>query len=184
MLKYFLIFFKYGFFAFGGGYSMIALIEKDIVHKYELMSESKFTDIVSISSSLPGAIALNIGIFVGFFLKGFRGAIVIAIATSLPSFIIVVTIVSLLSGLYDNIFFIKIISGIKPVVFSLIFVAGFNILRKALKKNMYLLFIFLVVISVLFLFKGISISLIVAASILFGIIIHIINVKSKISKNH
>ena len=175
MFKYFLIFFKYGFFAFGGGYSMISLIEKDIVHKHKLMSETKFTDIVSISSSLPGAIALNVGIFVGFFLKGFRGAVIIAAAVALPSFIIVVTIVALLSGLYDNIIFLKIISGIKPVVFALIFVAGFNILKKVFNKNKYLVLIFIIVISVLFLFKGISMSIIIFTSVLLGIIIHKIN---------
>jgi len=177
MFKYFLIFFKYGFFAFGGGYSMIPLIEKDIVYKYKLMSETKFTDIVSISSSLPGAVVLNIGIFVGFFLKGFTGALIMAVSVSLPSFIIVVTIVSLLSGLYDNILFLKIIGGIKPVVFALIFVAGFNILRKVFYKNKYLILVFIIVISVLFLFKGISMPMIIFASILLGVIIHIINAR-------
>ncbi|MBQ4331668.1 MAG: chromate transporter, partial [Spirochaetaceae bacterium] len=52
----FLCFFKLGFIAFGGGYSMIPLVEREIVGRLQLMDQQTFTDIVSISGGLPGAV--------------------------------------------------------------------------------------------------------------------------------
>lgn len=63
--KIFKTFFTLGFFSFGGGYSMIPLIEREIVEKYKIMDKNKFADIVSIAGGLPGAIGLNIAIFIG-----------------------------------------------------------------------------------------------------------------------
>ena len=97
--KIFKTFFTLGFFSFGGGYSMIPLIEREIVEKYKIMDKNKFADIVSIAGGLPGAIGLNIAIFIGKTTCGLKGAIVGAAASVIPCLIIISSIMVLFSNI-------------------------------------------------------------------------------------
>ena len=54
----FLEFFKIGLFTFGGGYAMIPLI-KEVVLKYEWLTEAQFIDFIGVCESTPGPIAIK-----------------------------------------------------------------------------------------------------------------------------
>ena len=58
-LELFYTFFKIGLFGFGGGYSMLSLIQFDLVEKHGWLTVSEFTDIVAISQITPGPIGIN-----------------------------------------------------------------------------------------------------------------------------
>ena len=53
-------------FTIGGGYAMIPLIENEIVNKRQWISKEDFIDLLAISQSAPGVLAVNISIFIGF----------------------------------------------------------------------------------------------------------------------
>ena len=72
VLSLFLTFFKIGAFTFGGGYAMIPLIQNEIVHKKRWLEENDILDIIAISESTPGPIAINSATFVGYKTAGFR----------------------------------------------------------------------------------------------------------------
>ena len=182
MFKFFLIFFKQGFFAFGGGYSLVSLIEKEIVENYKLMPPETFTSIVSIASSLPGPVAINVGIFVGYFVGGVLGAIIITLGAILPSFFIVTLVGAIFSDMYTNEYVVKVLSGVKPVVAVMIFLAGFRILRKSMTKDIKYSIFFVLSLFVLVYFKNISIAFIIFAAILIGVIIYFINIKINLNK--
>ena len=55
----FLTFLKIGAFTFGGGYAMIPLIQKEAVEKHHWVTDEDILDIVAISESTPGPIAIN-----------------------------------------------------------------------------------------------------------------------------
>ena len=74
----FLSFFKIGTFTIGGGYAMIPLIEKEVVEVKRWLTKEDFLDIIALSQSLPGILAINVAIFVGYRLKGTRGSLVTA----------------------------------------------------------------------------------------------------------
>ena len=88
-LESFGIFFKIGAFTIGGGYAMVPLIENEIVTKRKWIAQEDFIDLLAISQSAPGILAVNISIFIGYKLRGIRGSIVTALGTILPSFIII-----------------------------------------------------------------------------------------------
>ena len=90
----FLSFFKIGTFTIGGGYAMIPLIEKEVVEVKRWLTKEDFLDIIALSQSLPGILAINVAIFVGYRLKGTRGSLVTALGTALPSFLIILLIAS------------------------------------------------------------------------------------------
>ena len=77
-LESFGIFFKIGAFTIGGGYAMVPLIENEIVTKRKWIAQEDFIDLLAISQSAPGILAVNISIFIGYKLRGIRGSIVTA----------------------------------------------------------------------------------------------------------
>ena len=64
-LEAFGIFFKIGAFTIGGGYAMVPLIENEIVTKRKWIAQEDFIDLLAISQSAPGILAVNISIFIG-----------------------------------------------------------------------------------------------------------------------
>lgn len=83
-LESFGIFFKIGAFTIGGGYAMVPLIENEIVTKRKWIAQEDFIDLLAISQSAPGILAVNISIFIGYKLRGIRGSIVTALGTIHP----------------------------------------------------------------------------------------------------
>ena len=53
----FIAFFRSGILSFGGGPSVIPLIQKEVVEKYKMMDDEEFANVVSIANTLPGPIA-------------------------------------------------------------------------------------------------------------------------------
>ena len=93
-LEAFGLFSKIGVFTIGGGYAMVPLIEEEIVEKRKWIAKDDFIDLLAISQSTPGILAVNISIFIGYnfkdnpiverIFKGIRPAVVALIAA--PTF--------------------------------------------------------------------------------------------------
>ena len=93
-LQLFLSYLKIGFFGFGGGYAMLALIQHEVVVRHSWMTNTEFTDIVAISQMTPGPIAINSATYVGYTvgmqagdntLFGILGSAIATLAVCLPS---------------------------------------------------------------------------------------------------
>lgn len=164
----FLCFFKLGFIAFGGGYSMIPLVEREIVGKLQLMNQQTFTDIVSISGGLPGAVGLNVAIFIGYTAGGLLGAIVGAIASVLPCLIIIFTLMTLFSNVSDLPAVQKAMDGIRPVVVALIAYASYRIGKTAYQAPSYLILTAISLVLCLLL-PALPLPLVVALGIVTGL---------------
>lgn len=118
----FATFFKIGAFTFGGGWAMISIIEREIVDKHRWVEKEDFLDLLAISQSLPGILAVNIATSVGDKIKGTLGSIVAALGTILPSFLIILAIAIFLTPevLKNNHVISSIFMGIRPAVVALI----------------------------------------------------------------
>ena len=128
-LKLFYTFAKIGMFTIGGGYAMIPLIEREIVKKKWMsenelcrqnISNEEFMEMFALTQSLPGVFAVNISIFVGYKLHKVIGSLVCALATILPSFVIMMLIAMFFARFQDNEVMIRIFNGIRPAVVALI----------------------------------------------------------------
>ena len=102
---------KIGMFTIGGGYAMIPLIEREIVKK-RWMSKEDFMEMFALTQSLPGV--------VGYKLHKVKGSLVCALATILPSFVIMMLIAMFFAHFQDNQVMIRIFNGIRPAVVALI----------------------------------------------------------------
>ena len=160
----FSIFFKIGAFTIGGGYAMVPLIENEIVTKRNWIAKDDFIDLLAISQSSPGILAVNISIFIGYRLKGIMGSIVTALGTVLPSFLIILAIALFFHNFKDNTVVERIFKGIRPAVVALIAAPTFSMAKSA-KINRYNLWIPVVSALLIWLLGFSPIWIIIAAGI-------------------
>lgn len=120
LMQLFQIFFKIGAFTFGGGYAMLPLIQREIVDKMKWLSNEEFLDLFAVAQSLPGIFAVNISIFIGYRLRGVKGAFFSALGCTLPSFLIILLIALFFEQIAQNKTVMHIFYGIRPVVVAMI----------------------------------------------------------------
>ena len=132
-LRLFTTFFRIGAFTFGGGWAMISLLERDIVNSQRWLTKEEFLDNLAISQSLPGILAVNMAIAVGYKMRGIPGAIVATLGTILPSFLIILSIAIFLTPetIQQNHVLSSIFKGIRPAVVALILSPVFTTAKSA-----------------------------------------------------
>ncbi|MDE6463416.1 MAG: chromate transporter [Muribaculaceae bacterium] len=122
---------KIGFFGFGGGYAMLALIENEIVTP-GWITEQMFTDIVAISQMTPGPIGINSATYIGYVapgasspalsspLFGILGSLLCTLVVILPSFVLVRYAGHFISRHRDSVALKGVFKGLRPVIIGLI----------------------------------------------------------------
>ena len=123
LLDLFLTFFKIGLFTFGGGYAMIPIVTEEVVSNLWL-TEAEIMNFIAVCESTPGPIAINMATFVGASQGGILGAMMATLGVVLPSFIIILVIASLISGLMKFAGVNAFLKGVRPVVVGLIVSTG------------------------------------------------------------
>ena len=129
----FIIFFKIGCFTFGGGIAMLPLIRHEAVEKKKWVDENEITDIFALAQSLPGVIALNSSIFIGYRVNGFAGAIAASLGTILPAFLSIIVVVTVLVHVRENPVVEKVFGGIRAASAALILAAAVKMGRSAVQ---------------------------------------------------
>jgi len=129
----FKVFAKIGAFTIGGGYAMIPLIQAELSRR-GWISEDELPDIVALSQSAPGVMAVNISIFAGHKLRGFKGSVVATLGSITPSFLMILAIAMFFVAFKDNPYVERAFKGIRPVVVSLIAVPMVNMARRSCKN--------------------------------------------------
>jgi len=139
LLQIFISFFITGATTFGGGYSMLPILTKEIVIKRGWIGEIEILDYYSISQCLPGLIAVNTSLFIGKKLRGIPGAVVAMLGIITPSIIVIVVIASL----YVNFIEIPVVgsmfAGIRIAVGALITGTVIRLIKQSVKKLPHLL---------------------------------------------
>ena len=113
-------FFKIGLFTFGGGYAMIPLIQREVIDHRKWIPASEFLDLLTLAQSVPGPIAINTAVFVGYKVRGLRGAAAALLGTVTPSFVIILVIAVFFAGIRHNPVVDAAFKGMRPAVVALI----------------------------------------------------------------
>ena len=174
LLVLFLTFMKIGAFTFGGGYAMIPIIEDEVSKKRKWISEMEILDVIAISESTPGPIAVNTATYVGYKVGGILGSIFATLGLAIPSFVIIFVI----SFFYKDFMQWKVIAamfkGLKVGVILLLINALFK-LRKGVKTNLLGIILFVIALNASLVFSIININFryLSLCLILLGIIVGI-----------
>jgi chromate transporter len=126
----FYTFAKIGLFTIGGGYAMLPLLQKEVVDRKKWISSGEFIDLLALSQSIPGIIAINISIAAGYKLRKNRGSMVAVLGTILPSFVIILAIAVFFRSFQENLYINKMFRAIRPAVVALIAVPVFTVAKE------------------------------------------------------
>ena len=116
----FFSFLKIGMFTFGGGYAMLPLIEQELITKRKWIEQKEFLDLLTLAQSVPGPIAVNTSVFVGYKVRGFGGAVAALLGSVLPSFVIILVIAIFFTDIRHNPVVDAAFKGMRPAVVELI----------------------------------------------------------------
>lgn len=132
-LQLFIEFFTLGLFTFGGGYAMIGLLEDRMTKRGWLNSE-EILDCIAVTQTLPGVIAVNMSLYVGYRMKGIKGALVSVFGMVLPSFVIIILIAMFMENFGDNRYIQGALKGIRIATLGLILSAAVRLAGKTFDK--------------------------------------------------
>lgn len=98
LMQIFLSFAKVGALTFGGGYTMLPILQRETVARQRWATDSDITDYYALSQCSPGLIAVNMSVYIGYPLRGLPGAIVAALGVITPSVLVILLLASLLQS--------------------------------------------------------------------------------------
>ena len=138
----FLIFVKIGAILLGGGYVILPILISEFVEKRNLISHEELVDYFALSQSLPGIIAANISMFIGYKLKGKLGALVAMFGIIFVPFLCIVMLATVLSSLTSNSYIQGILWGVGISVMALIMLTVREMWQKSKRDSFFYIIFF------------------------------------------
>ena len=135
-------------FTVGGGFVIIPLLKAKYVDEFKWIKEKDALDLVAIAQSMPGVVAINSAVILGYKMRGILGTITALIATVLPP-LITLSVVCIFYNLFASNPYIKLLlKGMQCGATALIISVAYDLLKKELKKR-YILSIAIVLFTFL-----------------------------------
>ena len=122
---------KLGLFTFGGGWSIIAQMQKKYVEKEKLISAEELLDITSVGRSLPGMMIGNVAMLFGSRVGGVLCGIVCVIGLIIPPTIILCVIGSFYTAFRQSLWISAAMEGIRAAIVPIIASAVFGLAKGA-----------------------------------------------------
>jgi len=115
-----LYFLRLGFLGFGGPVALVGQMERELVTEKKWLSKEQMRESIAICQSLPGPLAIQVGVYVAWLRCGFWGAWLGGWCFILPNFVIVAALGALYVYLGDLQPVTAIFYGVSPAVIALI----------------------------------------------------------------
>ena len=146
-VRVFLFFFRIGFYTFGGGWSIVAQIQKEYVEKRQCITNEDLLDITSVGRSVPGIMICNVSYLFGYRMAGFPGAVAGLIGISLPSLIVLTLVTWGYAFLQGNLYVERAMAGVRASVAPIILLASAKLRTAALADKSGLAFMVLAAVA-------------------------------------
>ena len=161
-------FVRIGGFTFGGGYSMLPMLEKEAVELRGWATREEIIDTFALAQCSPGVIAVNTATYIGCKQAGALGGIVAALGIVTPSLLIILLIASLMNNFIDLPTVQYALAGIRAGVCALVLRTVISLLKNNIKNTAGVLLFAGTFLSAVFL--SISPVIPIVLSILVGVL--------------
>lgn len=131
-LRYFL---GLGIWGFGGPIATVGYMQRDLVERRKWLSEREFLNGVALGQTMPGPLAAQVVMWVGFIQRGSVGALATAALFILPSFVLVLAIAAAYVPNQGLSVVQALFYGIAPAVMAIIAVAAVKLARLTDKRD-------------------------------------------------
>ena len=126
ILAYFL---KLGAIGFGGPIATVGYMQRDLVEQRQWIGRQDFLDGVALGQTMPGPLAAQVAMWVGYLRRGALGAAAVAAAFVAPSFVIVVAVGAVYSSYAGSSVVQALFYGIAPAVMAIITIAAIKLVK-------------------------------------------------------
>lgn len=173
-------FFRIGTLLLGGGYVILPLLQSEISEKYDCITDDEVCEYYALSQSLPGVIAVNTAVFVGYRLARTKGALAAITGMVTPAFLCIILLANLLTQIVHVPFVQNLFTGVGIGVLALLYQAVGEMWKKSIvDKGAFL--IFLASFISLIVFKVFPIYIVISG-IFLGVILGFIKTKRETGK--
>lgn len=150
---------------------MVPIIAKEVVEKKKWIGEDEMTDILAVAQSVPGAIAINTSVLVGYKVARVKGSVAAILGTVLPSFFVILTIAVFFRKFGELPVVKSVFAGIRAAIVALIFTAAFRISRSAVRDRIGLV---IAAVAIVLVILGVHGVLLIIGGALSGLAIYLL----------
>ena len=133
LVRYFL---RLGFLGFGGPVALVGQMERELVNERQWLGKEQMREAVAVCQSLPGPLAIQVGIYIAYLRGGFWGAWAGGWAFILPNFAIVAALGALYVYLGDLQPVTAIFYGVSPAVIALILHSCYRLAKLGMEDRL------------------------------------------------
>ncbi|MCI1749886.1 chromate transporter [Megasphaera cerevisiae] len=174
-LRFFWTLFKSTFmisaFTIGGGFIIIPLLRAKYVDEYQWITDKDALDMVAIAQSMPGVVAVNSAVILGYRMAGIAGTLIALVATVLPP-LITLTVISYCYDYFVQSHVIRLIlRGMQCGATALIVNVGIDLLVKQIKKQLLLPLLIILTTFIGSAFFNFNVMLLVIIDGLIGLLV-------------
>ena len=126
-------FMKFGLFTFGGGWSIVAQMQKRYVEQQGLLTQEELLDLTSVGRSLPGTMIGNVAMLYGNHAAGLAGGVVCLVAMILPPFLILSVLTLCYTAVRDNYWVMAAMTGVRAAIVPIMASAALNLVKGAFR---------------------------------------------------
>jgi len=124
-----------GTWGFGGPIASVGYMQRDLVKHRAWLTEGEFLDGVALGQAMPGPLAAQVVMWIGFLRKGWAGALAAAGAFIAPSFLLVLA-VAVIYVRYSGLTVVQsLFYGIAPAVMAIIAIAAWKLARLTNRRD-------------------------------------------------
>lgn len=168
-LKLFLSTLQLSAFTFGGGYVIISFMQKKFVEKFGWINKDEMLDIVAISQSSPGAIAINASILIGYRIGGILGALCTLFGTILPPLAVITVISFFYEAFRDSGIVAAALKAMQAGIAAVVVDVIYKMSKGYFKDKDYVSLILMAAAFCLSVFLNVNVIFIILGAIIFGI---------------
>lgn len=166
----FLAFLRCGIISYGGGPGAIPFIQKEVVNRYNWMTDEELWDIVALANALPGPLATKMAGYIGYRVGGVRGCAGALLATVIPTTVMMILLMTTLTHFSHFPWVQGMTNAMLPIVGVILATLSLQFLKAASQGLKWpVIAVHVVVIFVLTFYFGVHPALIIAALLLWAL---------------
>ena len=162
----FLTFLKLGSLSFGGGNTMVSMLEGELIDKKKWITSEELMEMIAVAEVTPGPIAINIATYIGYKRGGILGALMTTLGILIPPVICMFILATFLGALQQIVVVNYMLDGLKCGVLILLTAVSVSLVKRtkidwigilvisAVAIGEILLFLFNVSVSAIFFILG------------------------------